>query len=454
MKHMPTDVSSLEALATSKIRVFNQFWHMFALLCFMCCIGCQKPVVEPPAPFTPIAIESPLARVNIIEHSNLSETITNSDRLKELAQRNFLAPQPYRKVMRVFARDHQGSTRSIITSYYENGQIQQYLECLNGRACGLYLEWYSNGVKKVQAMISAGQADLDENSLLTWSFDGDCTTWDEQGSICAIFRYQRGALNGPSETFYDTGEKRSLTNYECGLKQGVETYFAKDGTILQTITFKEDSRHGPAKGYLSSDTLLWSEEYTDNLLMNAEYFSKDQAVISSVKDGEGVRTVFSEGALASQEDIKHGQLDGWTKVYDEDGLLERKYEVHNGQKDGLEIRYYPEKQLPRISIQWHDGFIHGTMKTWYENGELESQKEFSQNMKNGIAMSWYIDGGIMLVEEYVNDKLVRGQYTKKGESEPISFIEKGSGIATLFDRNGTQIEKIRYLEGGPQIDEG
>ncbi len=428
--------------------------YILAILCIICCTGCQKPVVEPPAPFTPVTIEGPLARVNIIEHSNLSETITNSDRLKQLAARDFLAPQPYRKVMRVYARDRLGSTKSIITSYYENGQIQQYLECINGRACGLYLEWYTSGVKKVQAMILAGQADLDENSLLTWAFDGECTTWDEQGSICAIFRYQRGVLNGLSETFYETGEKRSVTNYESGLKQGVETYFAKDATIIQTITFKEDNRHGPAKGYLNADTLLWSEEYNDNLLSNAEYFSKDHNLVSSVKGGEGIRTIFSDGILVSQEEIKQGQLDGWTNVYDETGRLERKYEIHNGQKHGLEIRYYPEKQLPRISIQWHDGFIHGTMKTWYDNGSLESQKEMSQNMKNGISMGWYKDGSIMLAEEYVNDKLVRGQYTRKGESEPASVIEKGSGIATLFDSSGNQIEKIRYLEGKPQIDEG
>jgi antitoxin component YwqK of YwqJK toxin-antitoxin module len=78
----------------------------------------------------------------------------------------------------------------------------------------------------------------------------------------------------------------------------------------------------------------------------------------------------------------------------------------------------------------------------------------AQNMKNGIAMSWYKDGSIMLAEEYSNDKLLRGQYTKQGENEPISVIEKGTGIATLFDSSGNQIEKIRYLEGKPQIEEG
>jgi antitoxin component YwqK of YwqJK toxin-antitoxin module len=428
--------------------------YIVMLLCFVCCIGCQKPVVEPIDQFAPVTPAGPLVRVNIVEHSNLSETITNNERLKELATRNFLSPQPYRKVLRVYARDRQGSTKSIISSYYENGQIQQYLECINGRACGPYLEWYSNGTKKVQARVLAGQADLDDKSFITWSFDADCTTWDEQGSINAIFRYQRGSLNGFSETFYNTGEKRSATLYENGQKNGLETYFEKDGSILQTICFKDDSRNGHAEGFFDKNTLLWTEEYQDNLLTKAEYFSKEHTVISSVADGNGIRSIFSDGVLSSQEEIKHGQPEGWTTIYDEENRIERKYEVRAGQKHGQEIRYYPENGTTRLSIQWHEGYVHGTMKTWYPNGILESQKEMSQNMKNGISMGWYDDGSVMLVEESANDKLVRGQYMKKGEGDPVSTVEKGTGVASLFDLSGNLIEKIQYVEGKPQIEEG
>lgn len=428
--------------------------YLLSFLCLICSAGCQKPVVEEPNLYAPITIQEPLLRVNIVDHSNLSETITNTERLKELAKRDFTSPQPYRKIMRIYARDRQGFTKSIVTSYFENGQIQQYLECVNGRACGLYLEWYSNGTQKVQARIVAGQADLDDKSFITWSFDGDCTTWDEQGALYAIFRYQKGLLNGLSETFYDTGEKQTCSTYENGQKESEETYFAKDGTLLQTTSFKNDNRNGPAKGFLDKDRLLWSEEYVDNLLIKASYFAKDQSILSSVDDGIGIRSIFKEGLLTSQEEINHGEPEGWVKVFDAMGKLEQQYEVHNGQKDGIETRYFAETGKTRISMQWHDGYIHGTIKTWYQNGALESQKEMSLNMKNGIFMSWYDDGSVMLVEEYANDRLVRGQYIKKGETLPISTVEKGTGIASLFDQNGNLTEKIRYLEGKPQIDEG
>ena len=97
--------------------------------------GCQPPPIiqDPTVPFA--IVKEPLTRVNIVDHSNLSETITSPERLKELAKRNFLDPQPYQKVARVFARNKEGSARSIITSYYDNGQIRQYLECLKSSAC-------------------------------------------------------------------------------------------------------------------------------------------------------------------------------------------------------------------------------------------------------------------------------------------------------------------------------
>ena len=415
--------------------------------------GCAKHVVEPETPFTPKAVTQPLNRMNIVTHANLTETITSTERLKEYAKRDFLGPQPYKKVMRIFNRDSQGSTKSLITSYYENGQIQQYLECVNGRACGLYLEWYSNGLQKTQAHLLSGQADIDEKSFISWSFDGDCNTFDEQGNITALYHYDGGVLQGNSETFYPDGQKRSTTSYKNGLKDGIEMFYAKDGSLIQTVTYAEDLRNGTATGYSPLKSILWNEEYRGDYLHQAEYFSSNNTLLSSVIEGNGTRCVYDEGVVIGKEEIKNGQPDGCTELYDEEGCIERKYEVHDGVKNGIETRYYAGTSIPRISIQWRNGVVHGTVKTWYDTGVLESQREISQNLKNGVSMGWYKDGSIMLVEEYVSDKLTRGQYMKKGENDPISRIEDGCGIATLFDINGTVVEKIQYKDGRPIVEE-
>jgi len=431
-----------------------KFLSQFLLIMLFFITGCQPvPIPQDPS-IQPITVKEPLARVNIIDHSGLSETITNAERLKELAQRNFLSSQPYRKVMRTYAHDKEGTSRSIITSYYENGQIRQYLECTNGRACGLYQEWHPNGQTKLISHVLAGQADIDEKAFPSWSFDGLCKAWDDQGALTAIFTYHHGVLHGPSETFYSTGERERLTPYENGVKEGEEITYSKAGAVLQLITYHNDLRHGPSIGNYSDGTEAWKENFQEDHLVTGSYLSPSGELLSSVVDSNGIRSSFEEGHLISQEEILHGRPEGWTTLFEYDGTIERKYEVKNGKKQGTEIRYYVENKspTPRLALEWRDGILHGTMKTWYSNGALESQREICQNMKQGLSMAWYPDGSVMLVEEYNDDKLVRGRYHSKGETTSISVVENGAGIATLFDTSGSVIEKIHYTDGKPQVE--
>ncbi len=428
--------------------------RLFFFIVIMLSAGCQpqKPPLDPS--IQPFTVKEPLARVNIIDHSGLSETITNKERLKELTERNFLAPQPYQKVMRIYAHDKEGSSRSSITSYYENGQVRQYLECINGRACGLYQEWHPNGQTKLLSHVLAGQADIDEKSFATWSFDGLCKAWDDQGCLTATFAYQHGALNGSSETFYVTGERRRETPYDNDVKEGREITYSKTGAILEQISYHNDLRQGECFGNYSDGKEAWREEYQEDFLVTATYLRPTGEIISSVVNSEGIRSVFEEDHLISQEEIHNGHPEGWTTLFEYDGTVERKYQVKNGKKNGTEIRYFLDKNnsTPRLALEWRDGILHGTVKTWYQNGTLESQREICQNVKQGLSMAWYPDGGTMLVEEYADDKLVRGRYHGKGETSSQSTVEKGTGIATIFDTSGSVIEKIHYADGKPQVE--
>ena len=56
----------------------------------------------------------------------------------------------------------------------------------------------------------------------------------------------------------------------------------------------------------------------------------------------------------------------------------------------------------------------------------------------------------MLMEEYENDQLVKGSYFNKDGKKPVSKIENGKGLATLFDKDGRPIKKIVYEKGSPQ----
>ena len=58
----------------------------------------------------------------------------------------------------------------------------------------------------------------------------------------------------------------------------------------------------------------------------------------------------------------------------------------------------------------------------------------------------------MMIEEYEQDILVRGEYYDKEEKVPVSTVEEGEGLATLFDAEGNFVQKVHYLHGTPQQD--
>jgi len=417
-----------------------------ALFLVGCCPSTKK---QDPLSFSVLEIKEPLARVNIVDCNGLSETITLTDRLKDLSRRNFLDPQPFRKVMRTFLKDGQGRTRSIITSYYDSGHIRQYLECSNGRACGSYLEWHQNGKKKIQARVCAGVADLNDKAFSSWSFDGPCFSWEERGSLRAVFSYQHGKLHGPATVFFPSGEKERDLFYVLGLQEGKETLFYKGGDAQEILSFSEDLRHGVCQGFKEGGELLWEEAYEKGLLDRGSYFGSGGGLLSSVSGGAGLRSVFENGELVEQHEISQGRPEGRVSLFSEDGRVAAIYSVREGKKEGEEVRFFPGSSSPRLSLEWKEGLLHGNVKTWYENGQLESQREMSQNNKQGVALAWYSNGSLMLAEEYEKDRLLRGQYLKKGDPVPISVVENGAGHATLFDDSGAVVEKIPYEDGAP-----
>jgi antitoxin component YwqK of YwqJK toxin-antitoxin module len=93
------------------------------------------------------------------------------------------------------------------------------------------------------------------------------------------------------------------------------------------------------------------------------------------------------------------------------------------------------------------------MKTWYSNGVMESQREINVNKKQGLSFAWYKNGDLMLMEEYENDMLIKGSYFKKGDKAPISRIESGKGLATLYTSDGIFLRKVSYEKGKPKLDE-
>ncbi len=395
-----------------------------------------------------------LISIHIIDRNGMSETIGNPDRLCEYASVNFLKPQPYKKVLRVYARDAFGNTKGIITSYYENGQVQKYLEVTNNRAQGKYHEWYENGNQHLEATIIGGIADITPAAESSWVFDEAGQVWDEAGNLIATIPYCKGKQDGDTLYYHINGQIWKRCPFHEGKQCGYFQVYYKDGALLQSTLYDDNQPSGPSFRYWQCGDIAAKEIYRCGKLIEGTYYDPKGNIACTICDGSGQRAIFSATGVRELHTYSNGIPEGDVRVLDDDGFVVKTWKVLNGEKHGPEIEYYPptspnEPLLPKLEINWYEGKIQGPVKTWYSNGIPESQKEMSENAKNGLYTAWYKDGSLMIVEEYDNDKLVKGEYYRRNERLPISEIDLGDGVATIHNADGNFVRKVSYKHGKP-----
>lgn len=431
------------------LKLFNQLiLSLLLCVCLFTLTGAKRHRKNRPLPLTSI---------HIIDRNGFAETISNKERLNQFQNMDFLKSQPYQKVLRIYARDAKGNLRSIVTTYHENGNPKQFLEILNARAYGTYCEWHENGNMSVYTKVIGGMPDVTPVAERSWLFDGQSCVWDEEGRLIAEIYYSQGSLEGTSIYYHanTNGQVWKRVPYVKNQIHGTAEIFKKDGELLQQINFCQGQKHGDTLRYWDCEQLASQEEYCRDKLENGQYFDKQGVLIAEVKQGNGYRAIFGKEHVQELQQYIDGVLEGEVQVFNAEGRLKRIYHVKNGIKHGEEIEYYdrpsnPTPQ-PRLSFYWYEGKIQGLVKTWYPNGNMESQKEMSNNAKNGVLTAWYRDGDLMLIEEYETDKLVRGDYFKKGEKMPVSQVMQGKGTATIFDADGHFVQKVSYYNGKPEI---
>lgn len=393
---------------------------------------------------------SPLASINIIDSNGISETISNEERLRQYDNVDFLCPQPYKKVLRVYKRNELGNIQACITAYHPNGELKQYLEVINGRAFGEYGAWYESGVRKIQARVIGGPGDLYEGIEKSWLFDGCCYAYSEDGMIEAEIPYCKGKREGVAFYYHKNGslwKEIGLCNDQI---EGFYTVYFDDGSLFERTEYIDGKREGPSNKYWFGGATAAQEFYEENRLIEGRYYSKQGCLVAEINCGNGFKAIFGKESVLEFHEYRAGVQEGIVQVLNKNGKIIRTYAIKESLKHGEEIEYDPATKKPKLSISWMQGKIQGIAKTWYPNGSQESQREMVDNKKMGILTAWYMDGTLMLIENYDQDKLVKGEYYRQGHTFPVSTVANGDGEATLFDGNGLFLRKIKYNKGIPE----
>lgn len=402
--------------------------------------GCQNSVSSKARPVK-------IATIKIVDRNGFDETLSTPDRLEMFSKSNFLNPQPYESVLRVFERDARGDIYAVLTTYHENGNIASLFSMRNGRAYGPYKEWHTTGALRLDTFLVGGDPETSEMARRTWVFDGISCVYSEEGALIKEVPYDKGKIEGLERTFSSKGILLEEAYYANDLLEGTARIYYPCGALFEEKRYTRGLLDGFWRQYDRRGRVYAEEFFEEGLLKQGTYQVKEFISYPvGVIEGQGLRCVFGENGYLEVCQVVNGRQEGRVDIWERGQLVARYFVDRDLEKQGEELLFYADGE-PLLSIHWVNGSIQGEVKTWYPGGMKESRREYFENELEGISSAWYPHGGLMLLEEYEKGVLVTGRYYRMDDPTPCSTVINGSGTATIFDKEGHLLKKIPYEEG-------
>lgn len=160
---------------------------------------------------------------------------------------------------------------------------------------------------------------------------------------------------------------------------------------------------------------------------------------------EGESRFYDDNGFISQRIFySQNKIHGVMELY-ENGSLITTCQYENGYKNGFEIIYSSETNLPSILTHYLNDKTHGQKINYYEIGKIAEYWTYDNDLKNGNYIKYFENGNIMEEGLYIKNKK-EGIFKKYYESGKIMSLELyQNGILAyqpkLFDENGKEIIK-------------
>jgi antitoxin component YwqK of YwqJK toxin-antitoxin module len=236
--------------------------------------------------------------------------------------------------------------------------------------------------------------------------DGETTyTFPHSGAIEKIEKYEAGQLVMEQEMYPTGNPKRQVQ------------YFRPNRKVI-TVWYENGTPH-------------YREEFHDNKLIEADYYTLSNQVESKIDDGNGIRTNRDEfGQIISKDKFEHGQM-------------------------ALRTVLYPNGS-PQEIIPYYKGKIHGQRKTFLPGGEPKTIEAWSDDKQEGITLVFqngekiaavpYLNGIKNGVEERYKDEhfIVEEVNWKSGKKHGPCYVYIGEDTHLTWYYDGQEVSKRQY----------
>lgn len=235
--------------------------------------------------------------------------------------------------------------------WYDSGFLKKHYFYLEGEILhGSYKDYYENG------QIS------DERNYINGELHGTCTEYGPSGYVVEIVNYHNGALHGQSREWYDATHIKLEENYVMNnLVGNRKKYYANGQLQLEEVYNQEGKLHGIQ--------MLFHEDGRKNSLFRYDNGQKHGLVVSK----------YNENNTPKQIILYENGEQKYYKNYFTNYQVQEEFAVLNGELHGICIKYYETGQKRQEYTHVH-GKIHGQFLAYGTRGQIILSKIYNMGV--------------------------------------------------------------------------
>ena len=390
----------------------------------------------------------------------------------------------------VYAQIDSTEVYSIYKEYkYKSGIVASKGYLTNNKPVGLWKSYYITGVIK------------SEGKWFNNTLDSIWIFYNQLGDTLQKINYFQGKKNGFHFRYFNNSAFKNVLEikelYINGQRNDKAIYYYESGLIKETVPFIDDKRHGVGFKYDRNNTIISIIRYRNNEIIVQENINR----YNNEGKKHGIwKNFFKNDIVEVEENFENGGLNGYVKIYSEEGKLLSAVKYKNNEIDleekdfnfDIEIkeeyddnnnltfqgsfkgdvpigvhRYFNDKKKIIKSQTYNikgkiisegvvliSGIESGDWIYYYELEKKKAVGKYVNGKKTGVWLYYYQNGRIQQKGSYSNEKLTGSWkwYYDTGELLKEEFYIYGllDGESFEYNKNGEIISKGNYIEGNKE----
>lgn len=128
-----------------------------------------------------------------------------------------------------------------------------------------------------------------------------------------------------------------------------------------------------------------------------------------------------------------GVRQGWWRQYWPNGDLKYECMFVNGQKDGLELKYYDNPDCLELSVNYNMGVLDGPTVSYYKTCKVNCEETYYNGVKNGSERCYHEKGWLMS-EGYFEEGKLKGAFSHFDETGKVKFESSERDFTVNLDK--------------------